>query len=923
VAHSVVSSDQSNYTEGSRHFLSSEGSVDLNRNGCCVRHPFVRLQRPNPNGGGWRIMSRTCVLCLEEGEEEAERRRKARAKASSAASVGGCGASKAAMVKDIVKDAAASVMSIRSRRRPSHQGASKTPPPTQAKRHPLERRHSLLNTTPRRSIIMDDLNDHPSCEESTTDETPDDGEEDESITPSFLELDDEKSASVASRGSSSCFSSEGSEPSSGGLDLNSLREPLTPPSVLNELMLERAVSELVSELVADAGLGHVDEQRSVASRRSRKSHKSNTTRSIHHQNTKDDRQHVEQEMIVTEIVVPSDEKSVDSKKSKRSISSSRRRQSSSVKEKEQKPVDMLRVESALRKIKSMEKIQQAEAATVANEVTSKSVTSKSVNSKSANSNQQQPVKGVNVPKSPRRPPPPRGPNKSTTKRPPPPPPPPRPNKPKSTVGKINNNNNGIKNHSNNTAGNNAKTTGAISAPGNDSKNQNNINYDTSTAVLNPHPEPELHELQGEFPLVEYTPQPMPQQQQPLQHPLPQHPNQLVEYTPQPLPQQQPHPLESFPEFEVQGQEVDKSKEWMKYSTGFARREQKAAAEAENGGGKNSNGKKSKFMGRSAKRAAQDQQRPAVHNVKQMPFTDQFGDFGFYTGSVDEDGRPDGKGSMKYENGVFYEGTWAAGCQDKSAASQYERIRGGFTSWSGKGKSGIKSGTVLPWNARKNDTYDAQSKTNVRGMQWTDLKGDSGRYTGEVNNDQLPHGNGIMKYDFGLIAEGEWVNGVLKEGPQDRLLGVAAAMNGGQSVAPGMAINSGMSVGPGAAGFASGAVSVLGGGGISVAPPGGFGGGMVMAQQPQPFMSFGGMNPMMAMANQSRQASQHAMIAHQNLMMKAGMGGSVYGGGASVYAGPGMPMQQLMPAMQVQQPLQQVPQQQDLGNKPPVSEIKLG
>jgi len=30
------------------------------------------------------------------------------------------------------------------------------------------------------------------------------------------------------------------------------------------------------------------------------------------------------------------------------------------------------------------------------------------------------------------------------------------------------------------------------------------------------------------------------------------------------------------------------------------------------------------------------------------------------------------------------------------------------------------------------------------------------------------------------------------------------------------------------------------------------------------MSYGGMNPMMAMANPTRQASTHAMIAHQNL-----------------------------------------------------------
>ena len=76
------------------------------------------------------------------------------------------------------------------------------------------------------------------------------------------------------------------------------------------------------------------------------------------------------------------------------------------------------------------------------------------------------------------------------------------------------------------------------------------------------------------------------------------------------------------------------------------------------------------------------------------------------------------------------------------------------------------------------------------MVWTDLNGDTGRYTGELNNDQLPHGKGLMKYDFtGLIGEGEWVNGVLWQ----------------MQLAPGMQPNSsGMSIGSGGAnGFASG------------------------------------------------------------------------------------------------------------------------
>jgi hypothetical protein len=75
-----------------------------------------------------------------------------------------------------------------------------------------------------------------------------------------------------------------------------------------------------------------------------------------------------------------------------------------------------------------------------------------------------------------------------------------------------------------------------------------------------------------------------------------------------------------------------------------------------------------------------------------------------------------------------------------------------------------------------------------------------------------------------------------------------------------------------------------------------------------------MNPMM-IANQQAQASQYAMIAQQNAMMRAG--GSVHGGaGGSIYGG-------MMPQLkQMQMPQQQQQQQQPQPNKPPISEIKI-
>merc|ERR1719296_207740 len=356
---------------------------------------------------------------------------------------------------------------------------------------------------------------------------------------------------------------------------------------------------------------------------------------------------------------------------------------------------------------------------------------------------------------------------------------------------------------------------------------------------------------------------------------------LVEFPHQPQVAAEMSQIQAQQQQQQDQQQVDKSKEWMKYSTGTTRREQATENAKENGD------KKSKLSqkGRNKKRAEAD--REMVHTVKKMPFTDQFGDFGFYTGHVTAEGRPDGKGSMKYENGVFYEGMWSEGCQDKKAAANYALIRGGFTSWGGKGKSGVKSGTVLPWNARKHDVHEPGDKINVRGMEWTDLNGDSGRYTGEVNHDRLPHGRGIMKYSYGLIAEGQWVNGVLKEGPQDRMIGAAASVMGGtMSVGPGMSIGGGgmsivgggMSLGPMSVGPMSiGPMSM----GVPMQPPPMHPGAFPMAT-PMPMMHLGPPPPMQypMMGGAPTNAAQHAMVSQQNAMMRqmhAGAGESVYGG----------------------------------------------
>jgi hypothetical protein len=426
----------------------------------------------------------------------------------------------------------------------------------------------------------------------------------------------------------------------------------------------------------------------------------------------------------------------------------------------------------------------------------------------------------------------------------------------------------------------------------------------SMAVLNPEPEPELIESE----LLDCPPQHNHQHQMhaPTMHQSQAPEQQHVYHEHQSYAPEMQHP----PNSQHRPAQDDQDTDWTKYAV-------KCTARNNDDASKKKERRKSKISGKVPEKLSNESRTHLA--VKDMPFTDTFGDFGIYTGQVNENGRPDGKGSMKYDNGIFYEGTWTDGSQDEKAVTQYDRIRGGFTSWGGKGKVAVKGGRTMPWNAHKNDKHDENETTNVRGMEWTDLNGDAGRYTGEVNKDELPHGKGIMKYNYGLIAEGEWVSGVLKENPHDRMIaGASIPGSGGMSVVGGP-IGGGMSVAPGGMSVMGGGMSVgpmsrppmIVGGGMSVGPGMSLAQGSVygvpqMMMQPQQVIM---MQPQMQ--PQLNTAQQHTVIAQQNAAMRmCSPPGSVYGGSALT-------------------PQQQTPvNQQQLGSTqsthaPPITEIRLG
>ena len=298
---------------------------------------------------------------------------------------------------------------------------------------------------------------------------------------------------------------------------------------------------------------------------------------------------------------------------------------------------------------------------------------------------------------------------------------------------------------------------------------------------------------------------------------------------------------------------------------------------------------------------------STKKVSKMAYTDPFGDTGLYTGEVDEETqRPHGKGKMKYDNGIFFEGTWYYGCKNDSMmaknngistmggasstiiqqdGSTRERILSGFTSWKGKTSTDASG-------------FGGKGRF-VYGMEWVDPAGLSGKYTGRVNESDVPDGKGVMRYHFGLIAEGDWIKGVLNTGagagvnPMMAAGNPAGAMSGAMSIAPGMSVAG--------AGGGGGAMSVVSGlGMMSICGGGGGMGGfypptpsvaagvynsmvnpyanMMAAIPPTPLVAVGN-HPMGAMGNpgagyfqQQQQQQQQQMMHHHQVA--AGPGNNV-------------------------------------------------
>ena len=182
-------------------------------------------------------------------------------------------------------------------------------------------------------------------------------------------------------------------------------------------------------------------------------------------------------------------------------------------------------------------------------------------------------------------------------------------------------------------------------------------------------------------------------------------------------------------------------------------------------------------------------RGGTLRVAKMSYTDVHGREGKYTGDINEYGLPHGTGTMRYNNGTFYEGDdWLEGHSAKMDLGG-ALAQAGFSDW----KSNTKLAQAEREKRKDREMDDLRSfisqsvrsgmtqstgfhdprmqpvgpmqigglKEQVHEMPWSDVNGYSGHYTGEVNDNDVPDGRGFMQYSNGVVEDGFFVNGVFQ------------------------------------------------------------------------------------------------------------------------------------------------------------------
>lgn len=163
---------------------------------------------------------------------------------------------------------------------------------------------------------------------------------------------------------------------------------------------------------------------------------------------------------------------------------------------------------------------------------------------------------------------------------------------------------------------------------------------------------------------------------------------------------------------------------------------------------------------------------STKNVENMAYDPEDAGAGIYTGEW-KNGRPEGKGSIKWDNGDLYEGDWKdgkisgqgtyqwnddgrvyiGGWVDYYCNGQGRMIYANGETYNGEWKDGLLNGQgTYTWS--DGTTYTGEYKDGMRNGQGT-LRFSSGEtYTGEFKDDRY-NGQGTYTWSDGRVFTGEW------------------------------------------------------------------------------------------------------------------------------------------------------------------------
>ncbi|MEM7368540.1 MAG: protein kinase [Bacteroidota bacterium] len=125
----------------------------------------------------------------------------------------------------------------------------------------------------------------------------------------------------------------------------------------------------------------------------------------------------------------------------------------------------------------------------------------------------------------------------------------------------------------------------------------------------------------------------------------------------------------------------------------------------------------------------------------------------YVGGLNSAGLPNGEGSVTYENGDHYEGSWLNGLKHGKGKMTYAN----GDVFEGEYQKGFKQGQGTFTYANK-DRYEGEFKKGKKDGQGVYIYGDGQRFIGTFQNDVIEGPGRYLDAEGKIIAEGRWEKG---------------------------------------------------------------------------------------------------------------------------------------------------------------------